>query len=215
MLPYLWVQLDQNVLAKNSLTATTEVSQLQDKMSFQTVEGLLNDFDGGFKMEGVTGQDGKALHTVTNYTMMRIDLPAPLCPSQAFAFTVKWHYNVNGTHPRRNGYEYFPEDQNYIYEIAQFYPRMAVYSDHQGWQHKQFLGSGEFALPFGDYRVRITAPADHVVAATGVLQNAAQVLTATQQKRLLQAQSANKPVLIVRPDEAVKNESSRAKGTKT
>jgi hypothetical protein len=128
---------------------------------------------------------------------------------------VKWHYNVNGKQPRRNGWEYFPEDQNYLYEIAQFYPRMAVYSDHQGWQHKQFLGSGEFALPFGDYRVSITAPADHVVGATGVLQNPAQVLTTTQQKRLLQAKSAQKPVLIVSQDEAVKNEGSRAKGTKT
>ena len=215
VLPYLWLQLDQNVLAKNSITATTEVSQLQDKMPFQAVEGLLNDFDGGFKLEGVTGKDGKALRTVTNYTMMRVDLPTPLRPGQAFAFTVKWHYNVNGKRPRRNGWEYFPEDKNYIYEIAQFYPRMAVYSDNQGWQHKQFLGSGEFALPFGDYRVSITAPADHVVAATGTLQNPAQVLTAAQQQRLVQAKTAKKPVLIVSQDEAVKAEGSRAKGTKT
>jgi hypothetical protein len=214
-LPYLWVQLDQNVLAKNSLTATTEVSQLPDQLSFAALEGLLSDFDGGFKLEGVTGTDGKALHTVTNYTMLRVDLPAPLRPGQAFAFHVTWHYNVNGKQPRRNGWEYFPEDQNYVYEIAQFYPRMAVYSDHQGWQHKQFLGSGEFALPFGDFRVRITAPADHVVGATGVLQNPAQVLTAIQQQRLLQAKSAQKPVLIVTQAEATQAEGKRASGTKT
>ncbi|MET4074693.1 M1 family metallopeptidase [Hymenobacter sp. UYCo722] len=214
-LPYLWLQLDQNVLAKNSITATTEVSQLQDRMSFAALETLLPTFDGGFKVESVTGQDGQALHTVTNYTMMRVDLPAPLRPGQTFAFRVKWHYNVNGTRPRRNGWEYFPEDKNYLYEIAQWYPRMAVYSDNQGWQHKQFLGSGEFALPFGDYRVSITAPADHVVGATGTLQNAAQVLSAPQLKRLAAAKTATKPVLIITPDEAVKNEGSRATATKT
>jgi hypothetical protein len=217
VLPYLWVQLDQNILDKNSITTATKVEQLQDKMSFQAVEGMLSDFDGGFKIESVTGKDGKALKTVTNHTMMRVDLPAPLRPGQSFAFNVKWHYNINDQLKisERSGYEYFPEDKNYLYEIAQFYPRMAVYSDNQGWQHKQFLGNGEFTLPFGDYKVSITAPADHVVGATGTLQNAAQVLTATQQKRFEQAKTAKKPVLIVSQDEAVRNESSRATGTKT
>ncbi|GAB3297894.1 M1 family metallopeptidase [Hymenobacter humi] len=214
-LPYLWVQLDQNVLAKNSITATTEVSQLQDRMSFNALEALVSDFDGGFKIDAVTGKDGKALKTVTNYTMMRVDLTSPLRPGQSFAFNVKWHYNINGQQVRRNGYEYFPEDKNYLYEIAQFYPRMAVYSDNQGWQHKQFLGSGEFTLPFGNYKVSITAPADHIVGATGTLQNAAQVLTATQQKRLAQAKNAKKPVLIVSQEEAVKAEASRSTKTKT
>ncbi len=144
--------------------------------------------------------------------MMRVDLPKPLRPGQSFAFNVKWHYNVNGKQPRRNGWEYFPEDKNYLYEIAQFYPRMAVYSDNQGWQHKQFLGSGEFTLPFGDYKVSITAPADHVVGATGTLQNAGQVLSATQQRRLAQAKNAKQPVLIVSQEEAVKAEGSRATG---
>ncbi|OGX83612.1 M1 family metallopeptidase [Hymenobacter glacialis] len=215
VLPYLWVQLDQNVLEKNSITATTEVSQLQDRMTFNAVEGLLSDFDGGFKIDAVTGRDGKALKTTTNYTMMRVDLPTPLRPGQSYSFNVKWHYNVNGQQVRRNGYEYFPEDKNYLYEIAQWYPRMAVYSDNQGWQHKQFLGSGEFTLPFGDYKVSITAPADHVVGATGTLQNASQVLTATQQKRLAQAKNAKKPVLIISQAEAVQNESSRSTRTKT
>jgi hypothetical protein len=183
VLPYLWVQLDQNILDKNSITTATQVGQLQDKMPFQALEGMLSDFDGGFKIESVTGKDGKALQTVTNYTMMRVDLPSPLRPGQSFAFNVKWHYNINDQLKinERSGYEFFPEDKNYLYEIAQFYPRMAVYSDNQGWQHKQFLGNGEFTLPFGDYKVSITAPADHVVGATGTLQNASQVLTATQQ----------------------------------
>jgi hypothetical protein len=217
VLPYLWVQLDQNILDKNSMTTATKVEQLQDKMSFQAVEGMLSDFDGGFKIESVTGKDGKALKTVTNHTMMRVDLPAPLRPGQSFAFNVKWRYNINDQLKisERSGYEFFPEDKNYLYEIAQFYPRMAVYSDNQGWQHKQFLGSGEFTLPFGDYKVSITAPADHIVGATGTLQNAAQVLSATQQKRFEQAKTAKKPVLIVSQDEAVRNESSRATGTKT
>ncbi|MCC3151596.1 M1 family metallopeptidase [Hymenobacter sp. BT770] len=217
VLPYLWVQLDQNILDKNSITKATEVGQLQDKMSFNALEGMLSDFDGGFKIESVTGKDGKALKTVTNHTMMRVDLPSPLRPGQSFAFNVKWHYNINDQLKinERSGYEYFPEDKNYLYEIAQFYPRMAVYSDNQGWQHKQFLGNGEFTLPFGDYKVSITAPADHIVGATGTLQNASQVLTATQQKRFEQAKTAKKPVLIVSQEEAVKAEGKRATGTKT
>ncbi|MET4075886.1 M1 family metallopeptidase [Hymenobacter sp. UYCo722] len=216
-LPYLWVQLDQNIFEKNSIANATQVGQLQDKMSFQAVEGMMSDFEGGFKIESVTGKDGRALRTVTNNTMMRVDLPTPLMPRQAVSFSIKWHYNItdqskiNG----RSGYEYFADDKNYLYEMAQFYPRMAVYSDNQGWQHKQFLGNGEFTLPFGNYKVSITAPADHIVGATGTLQNAAQVLTAAQQRRFEQAKSATKPVLIVSQDEAVKNESSRATGTKT
>ena len=217
VLPYLWVQLDQNILDKNSITTATQVGQLQDSMPFQAMEGLLSDFEGGFKIESVTGKDGKALKTVVNHTMMRVDLPTPLRPRQSVSFNVKWHYNISDQLKinERSGYEFFPEDKNYLYEIAQFYPRMAVYSDNQGWQHKQFLGNGEFTLPFGDYRVSITAPADHVVGATGTLQNAAQVLTAAQQKRLAQARTAKKPVLIVSQTEAVKAESGRATGTKT
>jgi hypothetical protein len=216
VLPYLWVQLDQNIWDKNSITTATEVNSLSDKMPFRTLETLVDDFDGGFRIESVTGKDGKALHTVTNHTMMRVDLPTPLRPHQSVSFNVKWHYNINdATKGGRCGYEYFPADKNYLYEMAQFYPRMAVYSDNQGWQHKQFLGNGEFTLPFGDYKVSITAPADHVVGATGTLQNATQVMSATQLKRMEQAKSAKKPVVIVTQDEAVKAEGNRATGTKT
>jgi len=219
VLPYLWVQLDQNILDKNSMTTATQVSEITNgKYSFQNLDYLLrNDFDGGFKIESVTGTDGKALPTVVNHTMMRVDLPRPLRPRQKYSFKISWHYNINDQLKinQRSGYEFFPEDQNYLYEIAQFYPRMAVYSDNQGWQHKQFLGNGEFTLPFGDYRVSITAPADHVVGATGTLQNASKVLSATQLQRLAQAKTAKKPVLIVTQNEATRNESSRAKTTKT
>jgi hypothetical protein len=218
-LPYLWLQLDQNILDKESMTTATQVMQIDNgKLPFQNLDQLMRaDFDGGFKIEAVTGADGKALATVINHTMMRVDLPRPLRPRQSYSFKVKWHYNINDQLKinQRSGYEFFPADNNYLYEIAQFYPRMAVYSDNQGWQHKQFLGNGEFTLPFGDYRVSITAPADHVVGATGTLQNAAEVLNAAQQKRLLQAKTASKPVLIVTQEEATRNEGSRAKGSKT
>jgi hypothetical protein len=218
-LPYLWLQLDQNILDKESMTTATQVMQIDNgKLPFQNLDQLMRaDFDGGFKIEAVTGADGKALATVINHTMMRVDLPRPLRPRQSYSFKLKWHYNINDQLKinQRSGYEFFPADNNYLYEIAQFYPRMAVYSDNQGWQHKQFLGNGEFTLPFGDYRVSITAPADHVVGATGTLQNAAEVLSAAQQKRLLQAKTASKPVLIVTQEEAARNEGSRAKGSKT
>ncbi|ALD21728.1 M1 family metallopeptidase [Hymenobacter sp. DG25A] len=218
VLTYLWVQLDQNIMDKNSITQATEVGELSDKMSFRGLEYLMNsDFEGGFKISEVKLKGGKALSHVINHTMMRIDLPTPLRPKQAVTFSIKWSYNINDQLKinQRSGYEFFPEDKNYLYEIAQFYPRMAVYSDFQGWQHKQFLGNGEFALPFGDYRVSITAPADHVVGATGVLQNPGEVLTAAQRQRLEKAKNAKTPVLIVSQQEAEAAEQKRAKGTKT
>ena len=198
VLTYLWVQLDQNILAKNSITAATNVGQVSGgRLSFQELDSQLAvaEFDGGYKIGAVTDASGKALKYTINHTMMRIDLPTPLRPKQAISFGVKWSYNINDQLKisERSGYEYFPADKNYLYEIAQFYPRMAVYSDATGWQNKQFLGNGEFTLPFGDYRVSITAPADHIVGATGTLQNAAQVLTGAQMSRLAQAKNAKKP----------------------
>ena len=219
VLPYVWLQLDQNILDKNSITTATQVESIQSNtLSFQGLDNITRqDFDGGFKIESITGAGGKKLPYVINHTMMRVDLPTPLRPKQAVMLNIAWHYNINDQLRinERSGYEFFPEDKNYLYEIAQFYPRMAVYSDNQGWQNKQFLGNGEFTLPFGDFRVSITAPADHVVGATGTLQNAAQVLSPAQQKRFLTAKNAKKPVLIVSQEEATRNENSRATGTKT
>src|SRR5690606_29492642 len=113
--------------------------------------------------------NGDSLEYVVNQTMMRINLPSPLVSGAAYTFKIKWNYNINDRFKvgGRSGYEYFEEEDNYLYTIAQFFPRMAVYSDVEGWQNKQFLGYGEFALPFGDYEVNITVPADHIVAATG------------------------------------------------
>ncbi|TGD83263.1 M1 family metallopeptidase [Hymenobacter wooponensis] len=218
-LSYLWLQLDANIYDPKSMTASTQTAELRDKMSFQTLEYLeRTSFDGSFKIDDIRMKGGnKQLPHTINYTMMRVDLPQALAPKQSVTFTVKWHYTVNDQKKTggRSGYEYFEQDKNYLYEIAQFYPRMAVYDDVNGWQHKQFLGQGEFTLPFGDYKVAITAPADHVVGATGTLQNPDQVLTSTQRKRFDQAKASSKPVVIVTQDEATKAEQGRAKGTKT
>ncbi|RDV13274.1 M1 family peptidase [Pontibacter diazotrophicus] len=218
VLGYLWVQLDQNIFEPNSMSNLTQTGKLQDRMSLQAVDYLTREeFDGGFKISKVTDRGGKALPYTINNTMMRINLPSPLKPNQSYTFNVDWKNNINNqkTLGGRSGYEYFPKDGNYLYEIAQWFPRMAVYDDVNGWQHKQFLGSGEFALPFGDYKVSITVPADHVVAGTGELQNASQVLSSTQQKRWAQAAKSDKPVVIVTQEEATQAENNKATDKKT
>jgi hypothetical protein len=149
--------------------------------------------------------------------MMRVDLPTPLAPDGTFIFSIDWNYAINNQRifGGRAGYEYFPRDNNYLYEIAQWFPRMAAYTDYQGWQHTQFLGSGEFTLEFGDYTVRITAPNDHVVTATGVLQNPREVLKPEWIQRLRQAETAKEPLKIVTNEEAKANEASKPTGKKT
>lgn len=217
MLTYIWLQLDQNIYAKDADAMAIEQSKIGESMSYNDLVDLNPWFDGGFKLELVTDSKGAPLNYVVNKTMMRIDLPQPLKKGASFSFRIKWWYNINDRMRLggRSGYEYFEADGNYLYTIAQFYPRMVVYSDNQGWQHKQFLGAGEFTLNFGDYKVSLTVPDDHIVAATGVLQNPSQVLTAEQQKRFEQAKKSNEPVLIVNQDEAVANEKDKGKSTKT
>ena len=142
-----------------------------------------------------------------------MDLPSPLRKGQSFSFKIKWWFNINDRMDigGRSGYEYFEEDDNYLYTIAQFFPRMAVYNDVEGWQNKQFLGQGEFTLPFGDYRVSITVPKDHVVASTGTLTNASRVLNSTQRARLAKAEkSFDDPIIIVTQDEAIEAEQNKA-----
>lgn len=215
-LTYLWLQLDQNVREQNSLSSQISTGSMKDKMSFGSLERMHNNFDGGFKLESVTDKFGRALDHTVNYTMMRVELPSPLAKGQSFTFRIKWWYNINDRMKigGRSGYEYFPEDDNYLYTIAQFYPRMCVYDDINGWQNKQFLGRGEFALDFGDFNVNITVPEDHVVAATGELQNANRVLSSKERSRWAKAQkSTDKPVIIVTQEEAEAAE--KEKGTKT
>ena len=217
-LRYLWLQLDQNVRALDSDSYKIRESRINGRSSFGSIQGLEPSFDGGFKIQYVGDETGKPLKYTINKTMMRIDLPRPLKPGGTFVFDVAWWYNINDRMKDggRSGYEYFEDEDNYLYTIAQFYPRLVVYMDNEGWQNKQFLGSGEFTLNFGDYHVEITVPADHVVASTGVLKNEKAVLTPTQRKRLQQARKTyDQPVMIVNEEEARTAEQEKKSGTKT
>jgi len=218
-LEYLWLQLDQNRRAKDSDTKLISTGTIKDMSSAWSLTRYLNSeaFDGGFKIEAVKdASDNNLSHTIVK-TMMRIDMPKPLAAGAKYSFKVKWHYNINNRMEigGRSGLEYFESDDNYLYTIAQFYPRMCVYNDVEGWQNKQFLGSGEFTLPFGDYEVEITVPADHIVGATGVLSNANKILTEDQLKRMDKARQSDLPIFIVTADEALKAEKNKVKTTKT
>ncbi|MFT6816183.1 MAG: hypothetical protein ACJAZ3_002101 [Sphingobacteriales bacterium] len=217
-LNYLWVQLDQNMRAKDSDTKKISTSKLDDKTNFNTLKSLHNDFDGGFKLDYVKDVKGNDLPIAIVNTMMRIDLAKPLMPGEEYSFKVKWWYNINDRMKigGRSGYEYFEDEDNYIYTIAQFFPRMAVYNDIEGWQNKQFLGRGEFTLPFGDYKVSLTVPSDHIIASTGALQNESDVLSATQRQRLAEARkSTEQPVIIANQKEAEEAEKTKATTKKT
>ena len=225
-LAYLWLQLDPNIFAHDSDNRVTSGSPRAtpganplDKFPYASLEALLlqESYDSDLKISAVTDAAGVALpHTVVK-TMMRIDLPAPLAAGASITFKVSWSYLINNAKllSLRCGYEYFEKDKNYLYEIAQWFPRMAAYNDTMGWQHKQYLGRGEFTLEFGDYLVCLTVPNDHIVSATGVLQNPEQVLTATQRARLKTAATAPQPVFIVTPAEAKAAETGKPTGTKT
>ncbi|MDR6301251.1 M1 family metallopeptidase [Mesonia maritima] len=218
-LTYLWVQLDQNVRAKDSkspLRNGNGMAPISRPDSFVS-DHMTEPFDGGFNIEEVS-KKGKPLKYTIHQTMMRVDLPEPLESGDDFEFSIKWWYNINDhvVNRGRSGYEYFPEDGNYAYVIAQFFPRMAVYNDVEGWQNQQFWGSGEFALPFGDYKVKITVPADHILDATGKLQNRKDVFSKKMMNRYEQAkESFDKPVLIVTEEEAIEAEKDFSNETKT
>jgi hypothetical protein len=212
-LSYLWLQLDQNMRAKESDTYKIETNSIGERMSLKQISDLEPSFDGGFKLEYVRDAANKDLPYTVVKTMMRVDLPQVLAAGASTQVKIKWWYNINDrmTMGGRSGFEYFPDDKNYLYTIAQFFPRMAVYSDNEGWQNKQFLGEGEFTLPFGNYDVKITVPADHKVAATGVLQNPKEVLTKDEQSRFAEAKKARQnPVVIVTEAEAIANEKEKA-----
>ena len=174
-------------------------------------------YDGGFKIEYIKSTSGQQMRYAINKTMLRIDLDKPLLPNSSISFQIKWMYNINDRMAvgGRSGYEYFEKDKNYLYTIAQYFPRMCVYNDVTGWQNKQFLGTGEFTLPFGDYEVSITVPADHVVAATGECQNLDALLSTDEKKRLAQARKSDSPVIIVTQAEAELAEKTKSSKTKT
>ena len=205
-LEYLWVQLDQNVREKDSKSPLIEASNASPAdMAGSFVQNYMDGgFDGGFKILEIKDANGKALPHTINQTMMRVDLPKVLKPGEKFIFSIKWWYNINNhvLDRARSGYEIF-EDGNRGYVIAQFYPRMAVYNDVEGWQNSQFWGRDEFALPFGNFEVNITVPDDHILDATGELQNRKEIFTKQMMNRYEAAQkSYDKPVLIVTQAEA-------------
>ncbi|QDU08870.1 M1 family metallopeptidase [Gimesia aquarii] len=218
-LSYLWLQLDTNILSFDSDAHRSGTSSPLGKVGFKSMKQLLakETFDGSMKIQAVRDAKGEPLPYTVIKTMLRIDLPQPLKTDESTQFSVDWSYLINDSksRPARTGFEYFEDDKNFLYEIAHWYPRMAAYTDNTGWQHKQFLGRGEFTLEFGNFLTRITVPDDHIVAASGLLQNPKEVLTAEQQKRLKQAETAKKPMFVVTPEEAKQNESSKPKGKKT
>lgn len=219
-LTYLWLQIDPNHFAKDS-DARAVASPPGDltKVPYRELEELLvaETYSSDFAITQVTDTSGRVLpHTIVK-TMMRIDLAAPLTPGGKYAFAISWNYTLNSSKAgaARTAYELFPQDGNALYVVAQWFPRLAAYTDYTGWQHKQYLGTGEFTLEFGNYDVRLTVPDDHVVASTGELQNAKSILTADQRQRLKQAETAKKPVFIITPDEAKAAETRKPSGTKT
>lgn len=216
-LEYLWLQLDQNIYDLNSDSRLIEIEKMEDFKNIGDIKKKLFYYDGGFKIDAITTTSGQKMSYSINKTMMRINLDKPLMPNSSISFKIKWWYNINDRMAvgGRSGYEYFEKDDNYLYTVAQFFPRMCVYNDVEGWQNKQFLGRGEFALPFGDYEVSITVPSDHIVGATGELQNGSSVLTAEQRKRFDKAKLSDSPVLIVTQAEAEDKEKSKEKGLKT
>ncbi len=230
-LRYIWLQLDQNRFRNDSLERRSETAVDiggRRNLADQSAGDVINfaaisrnqayaDTLYGYELKKVVDSKGKPLHYKVIDTMMRIDLPQTLRSGQKTTFSIDWAFNIVNEVPvsARGGYEHFADNDTYIFFLAQWFPRLAAYTDYAGWQHKAFLGRGEFTLEFGDYEVEITVPADHVVSATGALQNASQVLTSEQQKRLKQAETAKTPVFIVTPEEAADNEKEGTSKKKT
>jgi hypothetical protein len=217
-LNFLWLQLDQNLFAENSVSNLARTGSVRDSVPakfFSFAAGAsTSNYKGGYTIKSVKDVAGKTLPYVINNTMMRIDLPAPLKTGEKFTFSIDWNFKEkdrNEVMMDRGGFEFYPEDGNYVYTFAQWFPRMCVFDDYEGWQNKQFLGQGEFALTFGNYRVRITVPSDHIVGATGTIQNAKDVLTKEQLERYERAKKTfDKPVVIVTQDEAVQKEKTKS-----
>lgn len=206
-LEFLWLQLDQNNKARTSKSALVQDQKVGESMGVNEFSRkyLEEKFDGGFRIDHIKDAAGKPMPYTVNETMMRVELARPLKHGEKISFTIKWWYNINNylVDGGRSGYEHFAKDGNNLYILAQFYPRMAVYNDVEGWQNMQFWGAGEFALPFGNFEVNITVPADHIMEATGTLQNRAEVFTAEQLKRYALAEkSYDKPVVVVTQAEA-------------
>ena len=219
-LEYLWIQLDENQQSSVKNAGYDSSSMLPKQTSntrLTATELPAKDNGFGVNLEKVTDAEGKPLSYVVNKTMMRIDLPKKLKKGETFKFKIDWNYNISDRMKMggRGGYEFFPEDGNYLFTMTQWYPRLCVYSDFQGWQNHQFTGRGEFALTFGNFKVKMNVPADHTIASTGVGKNFSEVLTPEQLARWQKAQNATEPIEIVTLDEAKKAEKSKSKNRKT
>lgn len=220
ILTYIWLQVDENFHHPNSDNNYDKQSSMGSRLTHQQLlqmnpKEYLNGY--GVNITALTDATGRPLTYTVNQTMMRVEMPIPLKPGQKFVFKCNWNYKIPDKLTRygRGGYEYFAEDDNNLYSIAQWFPRLAVYSDFQGWQNMQFSGGAEFALTFGNYKVNITVPEDHIVAATGECKNLASVLTPAQMARWQQAQTATEPIEVVTLAEAIENAKDKSKGKKT
>jgi len=220
VLTYIWLQLDENEHSTTKNAGYPDGSSLGRGMSPAMIDNLeeaKTDNGLGVNILKITDLLGAKLKYTVNKTMMRVELPTALKAGQKFAFKVDWNYKITDrmTIGGRGGFEFFPEDGNHLFTMAQWYPRLAVYSDFQGWQHHQFTGRGEFALTFGNYKVAITVPSDHVVMATGACQNYAAVLSPAQMARWNKAQTSAEPVEVVTLEEAKNAEKTKATTQKT
>ena len=219
VLSYLWLQLDENQHSTKNNSGYQSSSTMQQNITEQDMMRIENktDKEYGDNILKVTDALGKPLTYTINKTMMRIDLPQILKPGQQFVFKVEWNYYIADRlrYGGRGGYEFFPEDGNDLYTMTQWYPRLCVYSDFQGWQNHQFVGSGEFALTFGNFKVSMTVPADHVVMATGQCQNYAAVLSPKELQRWTAAQTAKDVTEIVTLNEATAKEKAKLTTKKT
>jgi hypothetical protein len=219
-LTYLWLQMDENQHSSSNNANYQDGSTLPGRASSANLERTINAStpnDFGDKITRMVDATGKTLKYTVNKTMMRVELPTVLKPGQKFVFTIDWNYNISDRQKQggRGGYEYFPEDGNYLFTMTQWYPRLCVYSDFQGWQNHQFTGRGEFALTFGNFKVQMTVPADHVIGATGECQNYAQVLSPAQMARWQKAQTAKDVIEVVTLDEAKASEKDNTDKKKT
>lgn len=228
-LKYLWLQLDQNIFKSDSIaerTATFKGAALQGRPDAKATklslgqlrrQQFMSDNELGFAIANVKDDSGDELKVTVVDTLMRIDLNEPLKPGKNVEFSMDFAFNIveEDAVGARSGYEHFEDDGNDIFLLAQWFPRLAAYTDYEAWTNKAFLGSGEFTLEFGDYDVELTVPADHIVSATGKLDNASSVLTRTQRNRLKDAENAKRPVFIVTEEEALENEKQGTDKTKT
>lgn len=207
-LAFVWVQIEQNIFAKNSIT------YLLNQPPLHFAGGAVFDFTGKGFVGGITidrfTAGGKTLPRTEYGTMMRVELAGPLAPGGAIDFDVAWHFPVPPYGGGRMG-----RIGTRLYEIGQWYPRMVVYDDAHGWNPLPYIGAGEFYLEYGDFDVSLTLPAGFVVAATGTVMNPLAVWTPAWRERLARARTATERVQIITKSEAEEAGARSVPGVKT